>query len=97
MLALRVVSHPLIYSPSSWHLKYWGRVLQLQKLKDLGLVQHLDPRLCRYVQAELVHARFAMTAVAGILIPGVSHPSLESLEHHPGHPLADFPQGRQSL
>ena len=27
----------------------------------------------RYVQAELVHARFAMTAVAGILIPGVSY------------------------
>ena len=28
--------------------------------------------VCRYVQAELVHSRFAMTAVAGILIPGVS-------------------------
>ena len=27
---------------------------------------------CRYQQAELVHCRYAMTAVAGILIPSVS-------------------------
>ena len=26
---------------------------------------------CRYIQAELVHSRFAMAAVAGILIPEV--------------------------
>jgi hypothetical protein len=32
-----------------------------------------DPQALKwYVQAELVHARTAMTAVAGILIPGVS-------------------------
>lgn len=29
------------------------------------------PLPCRYVQAELVHSRFAMAAVAGILIPEV--------------------------
>jgi len=32
----------------------------------------------RYVQAELVHCRYAMTAVAGILIPGVSLMSTQS-------------------
>eukprot|EP00192_Tetraselmis_astigmatica_P018122 CAMPEP_0117658926 /NCGR_PEP_ID=MMETSP0804-20121206/6137_1 /TAXON_ID=1074897 /ORGANISM="Tetraselmis astigmatica, Strain CCMP880" /LENGTH=256 /DNA_ID=CAMNT_0005465505 /DNA_START=94 /DNA_END=864 /DNA_ORIENTATION=- len=34
-----------------------------------------DPEILKYfVQAELVHARFAMTAVAGILIPGLLIP-----------------------
>ena len=41
-----------------------------------------DPEILKYfVQAELVHARFAMTAVAGILIPGVS------FCHTPANPL----------
>ena len=30
------------------------------------------PAHCRFQQAELVHSRTAMTAVAGILLPGVS-------------------------
>jgi hypothetical protein len=30
--------------------------------------------VCRYVQAELVHARFAMLATAGIIIPGAILP-----------------------
>lgn len=29
--------------------------------------------LCRYVQAELVHARFAMLGAAGILVPDLFH------------------------
>jgi hypothetical protein len=30
---------------------------------------HCCCHCCRYVQSELVHSRFAMAAVAGILIP----------------------------
>lgn len=36
---------------------------------------------CRYVQAELVHSRFAMTAVAGILLPGVNNSSNYDTKH----------------
>ena len=36
-------------------------------------------KLHRYVQAELVHSRYAMAAVAGILIPEVSERLLHSV------------------
>ena len=35
------------------------------------LREHMACCWCRYVQSELVHSRFAMAAVAGILIPEV--------------------------
>ncbi len=38
-----------------------------QKTEDMCVV------LCRFQQAELVHGRTAMTAVAGILFPAVRH------------------------
>ena len=35
------------------------------------ILELVSPWLFRYVQSELVHSRFAMAAVAGILIPEV--------------------------
>ena len=38
--------------------------------------------ICRYIQAELVHSRFAMAAVAGILIPEVRRAGQRSAAAH---------------
>lgn len=54
------------------------------------LTTMLLPSLCRYAQAELIHGRTAMAAVAGILIPSVSRraelfvvPAARSTRHGP--------------
>ena len=41
-------------------------------LRRHRLNPHVHPWLRRYIQSELVHSRFAMAAVAGILIPEAS-------------------------
>ena len=41
----------------------------------------ISTRSCRYKHAELIHCRYAMAAVAGILIPDVSSKTPPTLPH----------------
>ena len=55
----------------------------------------IEYRPCRFQQAELVHARTAMTAVAGIIFPAVSPQPLLAFASPRNH--ASTMHGRQEV